>query len=44
MLYKLMLACWNEKYLERPKFNEIVQQLTHFIQLPNRFILLAKQR
>lgn len=39
-----MLACWNEEYLERPKFVEIVQQLTQFIQVPSRLIPLAKQR
>ncbi len=44
VLYKLMLACWNEEYLERPKFGDIVQQLTQFIQVPSRLIALAKQR
>ncbi|CAF0812320.1 unnamed protein product [Rotaria sordida] len=44
VLYKLMLACWNEQYLERPKFSEIVQQLTQYIQLPNHLLPLAKQR
>jgi hypothetical protein len=39
-----MLTCWNEEYLERPKFIEIVQQLTQFIQLSNRLVPLAKQR
>ena len=39
-----MIACWNEEYLERPKFGEIVQQLTQFIQVPNRLVPLAKQR
>ncbi|CAF1659167.1 unnamed protein product [Adineta steineri] len=44
VLYKLMIACWNEEYLERPKFVEIVQQLAQFIQVPSRLIPLAKQR
>ncbi|CAF0888020.1 unnamed protein product [Rotaria sordida] len=44
VLYKLMLICWNEEYLERPKFCEIVQQLTQFIQVPSRLLPLAKQR
>jgi hypothetical protein len=39
-----MLSCWNEEYLERPKFGDIVHQLTQFIQVPSRFIPLAKQR
>lgn len=39
-----MIACWNEEYLERPKFGDIVQQLTQFIQVPSRLIPLAKQR
>ena len=39
-----MLSCWNEAYLERPKFGDIVQQLTQFIQAPSRLIPLAKQR
>ncbi|CAF2566933.1 unnamed protein product [Rotaria sp. Silwood2] len=43
VLYKLMLECWNEQYLERPKFSEIVQQLTQYIQLPNHLLPLAKQ-
>jgi len=43
-LYKLMLTCWNEAYLERPKFSDIVQQLTQFIQIPTRLVPLAKQR
>ncbi|CAF4918951.1 unnamed protein product, partial [Rotaria socialis] len=44
VLYKLMLICWNEEYLERPKFTDIVQQLTQFIQVPSRLLSLAKQR
>ncbi|CAF0852909.1 unnamed protein product [Adineta ricciae] len=44
VLYRLMLACWNEDYLQRPKFAEIVQQLTQFIQIPSRLVPLAKQR
>jgi hypothetical protein len=39
-----MIDCWNENYLERPKFSEIVQQLTQFIQVPNRLIPLANQK
>ena len=39
-----MLACWNEKYLERPKFDDLVQQLTYIIQFPNRLTPLAKQK
>jgi len=44
VLYKLMIACWNEEYLERPKFIDIVQQLSQYIQVPSRLIPLAKQR
>lgn len=44
VLYSLMLACWKDKYLERPKFVDLVQQLTQFIQSPNRLIPLAKQK
>jgi len=44
VLYKLMTACWHEEYLERPKFSEIVQLLTQYIQVPNRLVPLAKQR
>ncbi|UJR30946.1 hypothetical protein I4U23_018458 [Adineta vaga] len=44
VLYRLMLTCWNEDYLQRPKFAEIVQQLTQFIQIPSRLVPLAKQR
>jgi hypothetical protein len=44
VLYQLMLACWNEEYLERPKFADIVQQLTQFIQVSSRLVPLAKQR
>ena len=39
-----MTACWHEEYLERPKFSEIVQLLTQYIQVPNRLVPLAKQR
>ena len=39
-----MLDCWNEEYLERPKFSGLVQQLTQFIQTPHRLVPLAKQR
>lgn len=39
-----MITCWNEHYLERPKFNDIVQQLIQYIQVPNLLIPLAKQR
>ena len=39
-----MLDCWNEEYLERPKFAGLVQQLTQFIQSPHRLVPLAKQR
>ncbi|CAF1122630.1 unnamed protein product [Adineta steineri] len=44
LLYKLMLACWNENHLQRPKFSEIVQQLTQFILVPSGLIPLAKQK
>ncbi|CAF1570989.1 unnamed protein product [Rotaria magnacalcarata] len=44
VIYRLMLACWNEHYLERPKFDDIVQMLIQYIQLPNLLVPLAKQR
>ncbi|CAF0738708.1 unnamed protein product [Didymodactylos carnosus] len=42
-LYKLMLDCWKDDYLDRPKFEQIVGILSNLIQTPNKLLLLAKQ-
>ncbi|CAF0874300.1 unnamed protein product [Didymodactylos carnosus] len=42
-LYKLMLDCWKDDYLDRPKFEQIVIILSNLIQTPTKLLILAKQ-